>query len=693
MWPLLQTILNSLDQVNAKIDKALDAKEFDFLRSLLDIYYEGLNIYWCDTHHRTLLVNTSQALMFNMPPEAMIGKSLFELGDLLGVDRQVTKKISANNEQIMQSKQAILFEEEYNGQTFLSYKSPFFDRSGILRGIIGISTNITVQKELETLLQASKRATDTYLESILMSSGNNIYWVDTESRVVGCNDQQAKIMGLNSRLDLIGKSIFDVADKLGWNKAIAQTVRDNDLKVMQAKETLRMEEKGVFDGEERYFLSCKSPMLDDQGNVIGVLGISTDITTQKATEQALEKTKQAAEAASQSKSQFIANISHDIRTPLVGIQGVAAWLGEQIPEKFQPEINSIINASNELLALLNNVISLTKSEFDEHAHAKAEAFNLYELINRLMDLFSPTARQKQLTLHNHYADDTPQQFLGNPMLIQRALLNLISNALKFTQQGGVTIRVQRDEHLLITDNAYYPILITVEDTGAGIPAQSFETIFERFNRLNPTYQDSCPGSGLGLSIVKQFVENLGGKAWVSSEVGKGSRFFINFPLLINPQKTVAHPPELDDFDIDPLIILPLQTPLSIDQTEIKQSSHLRILLVEDNVLIQKTVTGLLNKLNGYVDIAASAKQALELARQSVYDLIFMDIGLPDEDGFWAAKQIRQLSAQHIDIPIIALTAHLDQEYRDTCLEAGINDIITKPLTLDNARIFLQRYGL
>ena len=203
---------------------------------------------------------------------------------------------------------------------------------------------------------------------------------------------------------------------------------------------------------------------------------------------------------------------------------MGGWLLENIPEEFKPDIIGIVNASNELLALLNNVINLTKLESNEHHQRVSETFDLHELILRMTQLFAPLVKHKNLTLNLIYPEHLPRRFKSTPSMIQRILLNLISNALKFSNQGGVTIWVSRDNEILTSNPDDFPLLLIVEDTGIGIPESKYNAVFEEFHRLNPAYQGQYSGSGLGLSIIKNFIEHLGGKIWVTSEPGKGSRF-------------------------------------------------------------------------------------------------------------------------------------------------------------------------
>lgn len=670
-----------------------------YLSSLLNTVYPGLHIYWFDCHHRLILCNRAQAIALGKKDsEELKNRSLSELTRLTEPDIKSAElfceQLIKNNIEVMHSKKPILFEEaafDAAGRTFLSYKEPFYDQEGKVQGILGISTEITQIKLLQKQLEQSKHATDLYLESILMSSPSNIYWLDEDGRAIGCNDQQAKCVGLNSRHDIIGLTVFDLAKRLGWDPALAQQIREHDLAVMHSGKPSIAREYVVLNGEEKIYLAAKSAMFNDEGKAIGILGISTDITEQVKIEQELQQAKEKAEAANQYKTEFIANISHDIRTPLVGIHGIATWLAEKMPAELQPEMQALINASNQLLRLLNDVIQLAKLEFTGSRKLNPEHFDLSSIINQLVELFTPAARQKNLAFNVVYPAELPRQFFGYGQLIQNTLLNLLSNALKFTDHGHVALYIERDPDPPPFPESAFPLRITIEDTGIGISAQHFSTIFENFHQLNPTYQGKYYGSGLGLAIVQKSVAQLGGKVWLNSEEGKGSRFYVSFALPPSQNPSTATN-LLDAHFKNQATALHTQPSLSIEQPE-KQIQRWSVLLVEDNALIQKVTVSILNKLRCYVDSATTAQAAVELAAHQSYDLVFMDIGLPDHDGFWTTWQIRQILPSYAATPIIALTAHLDEEYRHMCLAAGMNDILSKPLTIDSARRCLSQYGL
>lgn len=657
-----------------------------YLTSLLNVSHQGLFIYWFDLENRLLQCNQTLAISLGYPnPQPLYGKTLLEIAKMLHQNLEQINEILETHSEIIQHLQSVTIEEQLDSNQsenyFLSYKAPFLSPDGQKLGVIGISIDITQRKELEKELRRIKMANDRYLESILLSSPNNIYWIDKTSRVLGCNDQQAKFCGLKSRTDLIGKDTYEIGVFLGWPETMTKKIHDNDVWVMENRQPITYEESVNLNGRELVFLSSKFPMLDETNNVIGMMGISTNITQQKIVENELKKAQLQAEASNRAKTKFISNISHDIRTPLVGIQGMAAMIKENIPKQYQKDAQAIIDASEELLVLLNNVINLSKLE-DESQELKTEIFDLKNLVERIIILFTPIATQKGLQIGMEYDETLPHQFLSDPLLIQRIILNLVSNALKFTAKGHVIVKILPG--LNKSDNNTIPLQIRVEDTGIGIPQKEQKEIFESFYRASNQTSGKFRGTGLGLSIVSRFLHQLNGKISVDSEIGKGSQFIISLNLLKGDSQQTVPLTHLDDYAQDHLQTLKLCT-----QSQQKPL----ILLVEDNPLIQKIVSNLLEKLSCQVEIAHSGWQALKLAQEKKFDIIFMDVGLPDQDGLSVAKQIRLLPSPQAETPIIVLTAQGDIDFQQACFESGINEMILKPISLENAKQCIEKYLL
>ncbi|MBS0349838.1 MAG: PAS domain-containing protein [Proteobacteria bacterium] len=664
-----------------------------YLNSLLNASYQGLHIYWTDQENHLLLCNDTQ--IKNLGANSMAEVAGLALQELSLNNDPVIKEqicsISENNRQVMTKQQSIVFEETVGDHFFFSYKAPFYNSEGQLIGVLGISTDVTEFKLLQEKLKKTVHATDFYLESILMSSPSNIYWLDKEGRSIGCNDQQARCVGLNSRHDIIGTTVFDLAKRLGWDPRLAKQIRDHDLKVMETKQPSISMETVILDGEEKFYLASKSPMLDQNNEAVGILGISTDVTTQVQIEKKLEVAKQKAEAANKAKTQFITNITHDIRTPLVGIYGIANWLHERIPAQFDAEIKGLIHSSKELISLLNNVIELISLEKEEKDFTSEEVVNLPDLLQKLRALFVPIMQQKGLSFEIIYPQDIPSHFLTSRSLLEQIILNLLSNAFKFTESGYIKVQIMSNPE--VTDTTKYPLLIMVEDSGMGIAKENINQIFESFFKLKPVFKTSYYSSGLGLAIVKKSLQKLNGKVRVDSELGKGSKFYISLPMTVAQEQGESF--DIGEQSFNQASILHTPQKLAIAQSVNASKKIHSVLLVEDNFLIQKIAVSLLNKFNGQVDVADTAAKAIEFINknQNFYDIIFLDIGLPDQDGFWVSNEIRTKYSNYQHTPIIALTAQLDKTHQDICFQHGIDDIITKPLTIENAMACLKRFNL
>ncbi len=532
------------------------------------------------------------------------------------------------------------------------------------------------------------------LNNVIKYTPHLFYWKDRDSVYLGCNDEFAKLAGLNSRYDVVGKSDYDLI----WKDRAHLYTKFDKVVIRTKKPQLNIEETIAISGNKTITaISNKVPLFDNNKRVIGVLGITTDITERKEMEKALQLAKEKAEAANIAKTQFLANISHDIRTPLVGIQGIALLLTKALPDELKPEANSIVHASSDLLNLLNEVISLAQLETGKTLQ-QTIAFNLKSLLSNIITTFEPVAKKKALKINFTYADTLPTVFRGNRMYLNRIILNLISNALKFTKHGHISINVQRDKKIK-RDHAQLPIKISVTDTGIGIPKKEQQAIFDSFTRLNPSYEGVYKGSGLGLHITKQFIEQLGGTIEVDSKPDQGSTFTVHVNLEVTNKQTEQEIKDEIDYrnELEHSIVeneLDVPQKIQIKQSLGLEEAKVHALLVEDNPMIQKVSTITLNSIGCFVDMAVNGQQALQMASQKTYDIIFMDIGLPDINGSTVSSKIRQQQdSPNFSTPIIALTAHMDSTSKDQCLSAGMNAVITKPLTEQQGHYLLKRYLL
>ena len=513
--------------------------------------------------------------------------------------------------------------------------------------------------------------TITLLE-IINKLPETIYWTDKEGKIIGCNDLQARLFGLNSVEALEGKNIFDVAKLLGWPDAIPKKIRNNDIRIMQSRQKEVVEEKVILDGKQRIFLSFKEPWIDNSNNVIGIIGIAIDITKLKETEAKLKAAKEKAEEASELKSQFIMNMQHDLRTPASGVAAMLEILAnKEIDSDKKETLEEIADSSRKLLNILNAIL-----EFDSVEKGTlpvlSEKFNLHDVISDVKALEAPTATLKHIDIKTHIDDRLPQELIGDPFRVQRILINLLSNAIKFTSKGYVEIDEILWEHV---DDRNVLVQIIVKDTGIGIPKNKQKVIFERFTRLDPSNKGIHEGLGLGLSMVKQFVEEMKGNIEIKSTLGQGTTFICTLPFKL---------PEPEQEAITHVIseVSSLASLIEILEKQDEKQSSSKILLVEDDKIAQLIGTSLLaDEFNAQLDVATTGQEAVDLVKKSkpLYDLIFMDIGLPDGSGCKFAKQIHDISQATSKIPIIALTAHDNDDIRQECRVCGMQDYLTKPL--------------
>lgn len=524
-----------------------------------------------------------------------------------------------------------------------------------------------------------------FYENLLACMPANIYWWSHDNRCLGVNNNVIKLMGVKSKYELIGKTYQEFSKIGNWEAGQAEFFENEDKQVMKdnAPKLSVNEDVPVKspDGKQIYYSTNRVPLHDSKGKVIGVVGISVDISEIKTIQKKLE-------IANKTKSEFIANMSHDLRTPITGIMGMLQDLlyaaedmqsnsldspSIEFIDRIQNNANIALVSVNELLQLFNEILEVIRLESGKEKVSPI-SFDVYQMIHRNCDLLTPVAKHKKLDLSVEIDERTPRYLNGIRHYLDRSLLNLISNALKFTEKGGVKIQVSLLEPL----QAEYKkgerinLQVSIEDTGIGIPKDKFSTIFENFSRLTASYQGTYKGSGLGLFTVKRYIEAMQGEITVSSTVGKGSCFKVTLPLLVDDHSDhVSNKMQT----LTPTINLPIPT----NAKNAKKSVTTHILLVEDNPTAAMAAVSTLKRLNCFVQLATSGKEAIEKAEQEFFDLIFMDIGLPDLDGIAVTKKIRSLKNKtKAQVPIVALTGHAGDEQKQSCLDAGMQEVLNKP---------------
>lgn len=377
----------------------------------------------------------------------------------------------------------------------------------------------------------------------------------------------------------------------------------------------------------------------------------------------LEEAKIRAENSEKAKEQFLANMSHEIRTPMNAILQSAKLMLEQNPREEQLKyINAIKHSSDNLLVIINDILDLSKIEAGK-IHFEKIDFNLKKEISASVDILSNTAKEKQLSLKLNIEENVPVFLKGDPYRLSQIILNLLNNAIKFTEQGSVNLHVILKEKNL--DSAV--VEFSIKDTGIGIAKDKLEYIFDMFTQETSSTTRKFGGTGLGLAICKRLIESQNGKISVQSTVGVGSVFTFSIPFFLSDKVEET------------------------ENQETKENSHseilagIKILLAEDNELNQMVAVDILESRipDVHIEVAKNGKEVLTLIEQKPFDIILMDVQMPEMDGHEATIAIRNLADSHLNsIPIVAMTASVVKAEVDKCFASGMNAFVGKPFQID-----------
>ncbi len=393
---------------------------------------------------------------------------------------------------------------------------------------------------------------------------------------------------------------------------------------------------------------------DENGNLLNALCIARDISAQKETEIRLVEAKEKAIKASLVKAQFLSSMSHEIRTPMNAVNGLIHLLLEENPREDQKQhLNTLLFSANNLLNLINDILDFSKIEAGK-VEIKKAPFSFDEIINSMRHGFGSQAREKGIELIIKRDHRVPNRLIGDALRLSQVLGNLVNNAIKFTDEGSVTVYVVPK----LIEDEMISIYFAIKDTGIGIPPEKLQSIFEDFVQVND--KALREGTGLGLSITKELLDLQGSVIKVDSTYGKGSTFYFTIDFEIEVEENYAN----------------IGTPVEQD---LSGSLHgMSILLVEDNKINQKVATNFLSKWGVETDIADNGQIAVNMIQQKTYDVVLMDLQMPVMNGIEATKAIRKLGDEYAHVPILALTASAVLEIKDQVTLAGLNDFITKP---------------
>ncbi len=380
----------------------------------------------------------------------------------------------------------------------------------------------------------------------------------------------------------------------------------------------------------------------------------------------MEELRLAAERASRAKTDLLANVSHEVRTPMNGVLGLSALLlDSNLDEKQTKMISAIRESADALVGIVDEILDFSQLQKGQVELDNAP-FELRALIDGVVDLMRPRADAKGIRLESEMPGITSQRFLGDSGRIRQVLLNLVSNAIKFTDSGSVHVLAE-----LVDRAEKARIRLSVRDTGAGIPEDLLDGIFTRYQRSSGGTDRSTAGNGLGLAISKRLVELMDGELGVSSTVDEGTCFWAELDLGLG-QDTTLRVIETDG------------------QSQVLIREGALVLVAEDDPTSRMVTEALLRKLSCEVDLATDGREALEKAKANDYDIVFMDCHMPLIDGFQATKRIRQSPGKE-ELPIVALTASVTEDDRVRCLDAGMNDVVCKPVRTSMLAKALERW--
>lgn len=513
------------------------------------------------------------------------------------------------------------------------------------------------------VLFESSRKEQILRDTLLDHLPAQIFWKDKRLIYLGCNKAFAESIGLQSRQEIIGKSDFDLP--VDQNDSIQYQAIDKQIMASRQSQINIIERQTLSNGTEKILSTSKVPLCNDVGDVYGVMGIYIDITHLKKIEADLIVAKEAAEAANHAKTEFIANMSHDIRTPLTGVVGMSKMLEDSVSDVKQKSYAHMLGESgDQLLHMLNGILDVVSAESVNENDLHQEPFSLSRMIQDIVELERPTTLVKGIELIATIDTAIPSLVLSDHTKLHRILLNLLGNAIKFTKVGHVDIGAT----LLKRDDDHAVIQFHVKDTGIGIPYELQDKVFDRFFRVTPSYKGIYTGHGVGLHIAQSYAHLLGGNILLSSEPNVGTTFYFDLSLRIAKEAVECETSNQNNPDEQPVISPNSTAPM--------------LLLVEDNAIALMILENLVTEHACNFMRAVDGREALNLATTHHFDLIITDLGLPGLSGSEFTQQLRVYEQEHhqAPTPIIGLTAHADMKVKHECVQSGMNEAYTKPLT-------------
>jgi two-component system sensor histidine kinase/response regulator len=604
------------------------------------------NILRKDLQGRFTFVNSRFCQTVGRPREAIIGRTDFDL-----YPAPLAAQYQADDEEVIrtgQPRETVEEHQDQNGPSFVQViKTPIRDGAGRIIGTQGIFWDVTERRRVEDELQRERAL----LRALLDTVPDSIYFKDTDSRFLRASTALARRLGLDDGADVTGRTDADF-----FAPEHARAAREDERRIMLTGEPIiaKLERETWPDGHETWVSSTKAPMFDTHGTIVGTLGVTRDVTELKRTETELAIARDAAVESARFKAEFLANMSHEIRTPLNAIIGMTGLMLETTLDSEQRDFAQTIRGSADLLLdIVNDVLDFSKLEAGKMS-IEQTPFDLFRVVEESADLLAERAQAKGLELLTTIPPHAPRQLLGDPSRIRQVLVNLIGNAVKFTEQGEVVVAVNIED----ADPRRVKLRFAVRDTGIGIPKEAQHKLFNAFTQADGSTTRKYGGTGLGLTICRQLVELLGGTIELASQPGQGSTF--SFALTMSRQPDVLQPP-----------------------AGFASLEGVRVLIVDDNATNRRILQHQVVAWKMRNGSASSGPEALEALRRAAsegdpFRTVVLDMQMPDMDGIAVAREITadpHLSATRIVI-LTSLASHPDEEdFR----RLGIAAYLTKPV--------------
>ena len=569
---------------------------------------------------------------------------------------------------------------------------PMVDRNtGTVGEVIVSMVDVTARRRTEDALRESEERFRTMVDSL----ADGIVLQLADYSIATCNDSAVRITGLTS-----DQMTGHAPRPAGW-LAVREDGSRFDLREHPSVVSLRTGRPascmmGVTSNDQpmRWITVNTRPLFRaGEPHPYGALSSVIDVTDRVRAEEAQRQAREAAETASNAKSEFLANMSHEIRTPMNGVLGMLELaLGTDLTPTQQEYLEVAQTSAESLLAVINDILDFSKVEA-RRLELRPETFSLVHCVGSAIDPLAPHAVRKGLDLAMHLASDIPPALFGDPVRLRQVITNLVGNAIKFTESGKVVLTAMLEPDA--SPNAV-SVHFAVRDTGIGIPADKQGMIFEAFTQADGSTTRAHTGTGLGLAISTRLVDLMGGRLWVESVEGKGStfhftaRFGTRVAAAASERGEISAVPSAMSGTLDSAATDDLGPRVGGDILDKRSASPGRLLLAEDNVVNQKLAVAVLEKWGHTVTVVADGRSALAAVAREEYDLVLMDVQMPNMDGLVATAEIRA-SERHTGgrVPIIAMTARTMPGDRERCLEAGMDAYVGKPLELEELFTVLE----